>query len=166
MTSEFFKNKDELLLTIVRKNFNYLIRLGMANLMAEGDAIIRTYRICYAIADFLENNREFCEVLVQDAGRLMEEIQSMYRTILFDNATVLQSLFENLNIPGQAPHMDTQSILKVIMNVSIGVIYTWVVLRETSLRQEVDFYLGLYFSKQEKLEATVDTFPVNEHIAE
>lgn len=144
---KLFKNKDELLLTIVRKNFQYLTQLGLTNLVSEGAPSERLYRMCYAIADYLEKNKAFCTMLVKESGQLMEEIQKTYRAIIFDNAHVAEAFFATMKLPTTTPKIKTKDFLKILINFSIGIIYTWVLTGEGDLREEVNFYLKLFFSQ-------------------
>lgn len=144
---KIFKNKDELLLTIVRKNFQYLAQLGLTNLVSEGAPSERLYRTCYALADYLEQNKAFCTMLVKESGQLMEEIQKTYRAIIFDNAHVAEAFFTSMKLPTATPKVKTKDFLKILINFSIGIIYTWVLTGEGDLRKEADFYLKLFFSQ-------------------
>ncbi|HET8707287.1 MAG TPA: TetR/AcrR family transcriptional regulator [Pseudomonadales bacterium] len=147
---KYFPTKDDLLRTVVRENFHYMATLALSQLIGEGDPAQRLSRTCFTVADFLDQNKAFCTVLIKESGQLMEEIQTIYSAILFDNVQLAEAFFAHFKTNKLLPPIETQGLLKIIIDLTIGLLYTWVLSGNYTLRSQVDFYLDLFKLNPEK----------------
>lgn len=139
-----FKSKDEILVTIVEENFRKLRAIVLANMVGPEEPLMRLRNVCYAAAEYLEDNRAFCRVLVREAGEFMPVIQNMYASLVQENAPMSDAFFSHLRKRGEIPEISTPDLMKILTNAGIGILYAWVLADSGKLTDEVDFYFDLF----------------------
>lgn len=139
-----FESKDQLLLTIVDENFKAIRDIALRHLVGAGHPLDRFEKTCLAIADFLTANREFSEVLIREAGEFMPEIQRIHRAVVKQNAPFADAFFNALKEEKLLPAIPNQTLLELLMNLTIGTIYTWTLNEHRNLRKDVEYLFGLW----------------------
>lgn len=139
-----FDSKDQLLLTIVDENFKAIRDLALRHLVGAGHPLERFERTCLAIAEFLTENREFSKVLIREAGEFMPEIQRIHRTVVKQNAPFADAFFNALKEEKLLPDLPNQLMLEMLMNLTIGTIYTWTVSENRDLRKDIAHLFSLW----------------------
>jgi AcrR family transcriptional regulator len=140
-----FDSKDHLLLTIVDDNFKAIRDISLRHLIGAGHPIERFEKTCLAIADFLNENRQFSRVLIREAGEFMPEIQRLHRAVVKQNAAFADAFFSGLKqekLVSEA--LPNQTLLELLMNLTIGTIYTWTLDDDRDLRKDVEFLFNVW----------------------
>jgi AcrR family transcriptional regulator len=146
-----FDSKDQLLLTIVDENFKAIRDIALRHLIGAGHPLERFERTCFAIADFLTENRDFSKVLIREAGEFMPEIQRIHRTVVKQNAPFADAFFNALKEENLLPNLPNQLMLEMLMNLTIGTIYTWTLSDNRDLRKDVEHLFSLWKANAPKL---------------
>ncbi|CBL44961.1 Transcriptional regulator [gamma proteobacterium HdN1] len=142
-----FESKDQILLTIVDENFKAIRDLALRHLIGAGHPLERFERTCLAIGEFLTENREFSKVLIREAGEFMPEIQRIHRAIVKQNLPFADAFFNALKEEHLLPDLPNQLMLEMLMNLSIGTIYTWTLSDGQDLRNEIVQLFTLWRTK-------------------
>ncbi|MGB1060250.1 MAG: hypothetical protein ACPGZU_08975 [Ketobacter sp.] len=61
--------------------------------MGAGHPLERFESTCLAIADYLDQNRNFSKVLISEAGEFMPEIQRLHQEVVFANQAFADAFF-------------------------------------------------------------------------
>lgn len=141
-----FESKDDILLTIVAENFHALRNIALQNLVGGGHPFDRLEKTCLAMAGFLSANKAFSTVLIKEAGEFMPEIQKLHKAVVEENAQFADAFFDGLKDLNLIPHIPNQTLLELLMNLSIGTIYAWTLSDDKDLVKEVQFLFDLWRS--------------------
>lgn len=138
---KFFPSKEALLLVIVEESLDYLRDLALASLIEDGEPIERLERAGRSMARFLEHNREFARVLIQEAGEFMGAIQRKHLALVEQNLPFAEVFFATLRDQGYFQALSTRESVHLMVNVMIGAIYTWALTGEGDLEEQGIRYL-------------------------
>ncbi len=139
-----FESKEDLLLSIVKSQFEAIRDIALTHLVGAGLPLQRFEKTCYAIADFLVQNRDFSKVLISEAGEFMHEIQKLHQTVVIENRAFAGAFFDAMKSEGHLPDIANETLLNLLMNLTIGTIYSWTLNPEQDLKKEVEQLLGLW----------------------
>ena len=95
----FFPSKDALLLTVVEENLTAIRDLVLGELLNGAPPLQRLENVCRAVARFLESERDFSRLLIQEAGEFLGPIQQRYLRLVEDNLPVADAFFTALMFP-------------------------------------------------------------------
>ena len=138
---KFFPSKEALLLVIVEESLNYVRDLALTSLIGSGDPLTRLEHAARSMARFLEQNREFARVLIQEAGEFMGDIQRKHLTLVEQNLPFAEAFFSTLRDQGYFQALSTRESIHLMVNVMIGATYTWALTGEGSLEEQAIRYL-------------------------
>lgn len=138
---KFFPGKEALLLVIVEESLNYIRDLALASLVGSADPLTRLENAARAMARFLEQNREFSRVLIQEAGEFMGDIQRKHLTLVEENLHFAEAFFHALREQGYFRALSTRESIHLMVNVMIGATYTWALTGEGDLQEQAIRYL-------------------------
>lgn len=139
-----FDSKEDLLLSVVKSQFQAIRDIALTNLVGAGHPLQRFEKTCYAIADYLVQNRDFSKVLISEAGEFMHEIQQLHQAVVFENKAFADAFFDAMKSEGYLPDIPNAALLSLLMNLTVGTIYTWTLNPEQDLRKEVEQLLALW----------------------
>lgn len=139
-----FDSKDDILLTIVDENFKALRDIALQNLISGGHPLDRFERTCLAMARFLSKNKDFSTVLIKEAGEFMPEIQRLHKVIVRENAQFADAFFNVLKQERLIPDIPNQTLLELIMNLTIGTVYAWTLNEDRDLVRDVEHLFKLW----------------------
>ena len=139
-----FDSKEDLLLSIVKAQFECIRDIALTNLVGAGHPLKRFENTCYAIADYLVANRDFSKVLISEAGEFMHEIQRLHQVVVKENKAFADAFFDAMKSEGYLPNIPNTTLLNLLMNLTIGTIYSWTLNPERDLKKEVEQLLGLW----------------------
>lgn len=141
-----FSSKDEILLSVVEENFQYVRDIVILRLLTGSESPLeRLKNAAIDAARHLEENRSFVHVLIKDAGECMAEIQKIYHAIMQSKSIVAEGLFASLNKAGDIPNIASEDLLKIVSDICIGATYSWVLSDQGSLVERVEFYFKFIF---------------------
>lgn len=138
---KFFPGKEALLLVIVEESLNYIRDLALASLVGSEDPITRLENAARTMAHFLEQNREFSRVLIQEAGEFMGDIQRKHLALVEQNLPFAEAFFGALRAQGYFRALSTRESIHLMVNVMIGATYTWALTGEGDLQEQAIRYL-------------------------
>lgn len=138
---KFFANKEALVLVIVEESLNYMRDLALASLIGSGDPLTRLEHASRSMARFLEQNRQFAHVLIQEAGEFMGDIQRKHLALVEQNMPFAEAFFASLRDQGYFQALSTRESIHMMVNVMIGATYTWVLTGEGDLEEQSIRYL-------------------------
>lgn len=138
---KFFPGKEALLLVIVEESLNHLRDLALASLLASEDPLQRLEHAARNMARFLEQNREFAHVLIQEAGEFMGDIQRKHLALVEQNLPFAEAYFSTLRDQGYFQALSARESVHLLVNVMIGAIYTWALTGEGNLEEQAIRYL-------------------------
>jgi len=138
---KFFASKEALLLVIVEESLNYMRDLALANIVGSGDPLTRLEHAARSMARFLEQNRQFAHVLIQEAGEFMGDIQRKHLALVEQNMPFAEAFFGSLRDQGYFQALSTRESIHMMVNVMIGATYTWVLTGEGNLEEQAVRYL-------------------------
>jgi len=138
---KFFASKEALLLVIVEESLNYVRDLALASLVGAGDPLDRLERAGRVIARFLEQNRQFAHVLIQEAGEFMGDIQRKHLALVEQNMPFAEAFFGSMREQGYFQALSARETIHLMVNVLVGAIYTWALTGEGSLEEQAIRYL-------------------------
>jgi AcrR family transcriptional regulator len=138
---KFFASKEALLLVIVEESLNYVRDLALASLVGAGDPLDRLERAAREIARFLEQNRQFAHVLIQEAGEFMGDIQRKHLALVEQNMPFAEAFFGSMREQGYFQALSARETIHLMVNVLVGAIYTWALTGEGSLEEQAIRYL-------------------------
>lgn len=137
----FFPSKDALLLTIVEENLNQIRDRVLAALIGNAPPLDRLENMCRQVARYLEANRDFCRVLIQEAGDFMGEIQRQYLALMETNLPLADVFFNELRKDGYFQALPTRETILMMVNLVVGTTYTWALTPEGSLEKSAVDYM-------------------------
>ena len=138
---KFFPSKEALLLVVVEESLNYLRDLALASLVTSGDPLQRLENAARNMAHFLEQNREFSRVLIQEAGEFMGDIQRKHLALVEQNLPFAEAFFSTLRDQGYFQALSTRESVHLMVNVMIGATYTWALTGDGNLEEQAIRYL-------------------------
>ena len=138
---KFFANKEALVLVIVEESLNYMRDLALASLVGSGEPLERLEQAARAMARFLEHNRQFAHVLIQEAGEFMGDIQRKHLAVVEQNMPFAEAFFTSLRDQGYFQALSPRESIHMMVNVMIGATYTWVLTGEGDLEEQAIRYL-------------------------
>lgn len=145
-----FESKEDLLLNLVQENFRCIRDIALKHLVGAGHPLQRFEKTCLAIADYLNQNRNFSTVVVREAGEFMPEIQHIHKTVVDENQAFADAFFDAMKSEGMIPDIPNNTLLELLMNLTIGTVYAWTLNEEKDLRQEVEFLFQLWHERSGK----------------
>lgn len=122
---KFFKSKEDLLLVIVDENLSHIRDLAIQSLVGSGTPMERLEAAVRAMANFLETNRKFCRVMIQEAGDFMGEIQGKHLDVVEQNLPLADAFFSTFPEDSKLRRVPTRFIMQLLVNMMIGSLYTW-----------------------------------------
>lgn len=151
---KYFSSKDEILLKIVEENFKYIRDMVLLTLLTGTEPPLqRLKNAALKVAAHLDDNRSFVHVLIKDAGECMPEIQRMHHAIMNANSKVADALFTSLRQEGEIPDIPAADLLRIVSDICIGALYSWVLSDSGTLVDSVEFYFRFLFRAHEKAPA-------------
>lgn len=145
-----FESKEDLLLNLVQENFRCIRDIALRHLIGAGHPLQRFEKTCLAIAEYLNENRNFSKVVVREAGELMPEIQRIHKTVVDENQAFADAFFEAMKSEGMIPDIPNTTLLELLMNLTIGTVYAWTLSDDRDLRQDVAFLFRLWHERSGK----------------
>lgn len=140
---KFFPSKDLLLLTVVEENLTAIRDLVLRELLSSAPPLARLENLCRAVARFLEQERDFSRLLIQEAGELLGPIQQRYLQLVDENLPVADAFFEELRRDGYFTALPTRATLMMMINLLIGTTYTWVLTGDGELERQAVSYMRI-----------------------
>lgn len=145
-----FESKEDLLLNLVQENFRCIRDIALRHLIGAGHPLQRFEKTCMAIAEYLNENRNFSKVVVREAGEFMPEIQRIHKTVVDENQAFADAFFEAMKSEGMIPDIPNATLLELLMNLTIGTVYAWTLSDDRDLRQDVAFLFRLWHERSGK----------------
>src|SRR5690606_38832617 len=145
-----FESKEDLLLNLVQENFRCIRDIALRQLIGAGHPQQRFEKTCMAIAEYLNENRNFSKVVVREAGEFMPEIQRIHKTVVDENQAFADAFFDAMKSEGMIPDIPNATLLELLMNLTIGTVYSWTLSEERDLRQDVAFLFRLWHERSGK----------------
>ena len=146
-----FESKEDLLLNLVQENFRCIRDIALKSLIGAGHPLQRFENTCMAIADYLNQNRNFSTVVVREAGEFLPEIQNIYNTVVGENQAFADAFFDAMKSEGMIPDIPNATLLELLMNLTIGTVYSWTLSDdERDLRKEVASLFRLWHERTGK----------------
>lgn len=145
-----FESKDDILLKIVEENFHALRNIALQHLVGGGHPFDRLEKTCLAMARFLSSNKAFSTVLIKEAGEFMPQIQKLHRTVVEENARFADAFFDALKEQQLIPDIPNQTVLELLMNLTIGTIYAWTLSEDRDLVADVQNLFDLWRQQLDK----------------
>ncbi|HBY48779.1 MAG TPA: TetR/AcrR family transcriptional regulator [Alcanivorax sp.] len=137
----FFPSKDALLLTVVEENLTAIRDLVLGELLNGAPPLQRLENVCRAVARFLESERDFSRLLIQEAGEFLGPIQQRYLRLVEDNLPVADAFFNELRNDGYFVALSTRDTILMMVNLLVGTTYTWVLTGEGRLEHQAVSYM-------------------------
>lgn len=132
-----FDSKEDLLLNLVQENFRCIRDIALKNLIGAGHPLQRFENTCMAIAEFLNQNRNFSTVVIREAGEFLPEIQHIHNTVVGENQAFADAFFDAMKSEGMIPNIPNHTLLELLMNLTIGTVYSWTLSDNRDLRTDV-----------------------------
>ena len=101
-------------------------------------------------AEYLNQNRNFSTVVVREAGEFLPEIQRIHNTVVSENQPFADAFFDAMKSEGMIPDIPNSTLLELLMNLTIGTIYSWTLTDERDLRTEVSQLFRLWRERSGK----------------
>jgi len=139
-----FDSKEDLLLSVVQADLQAIRDIALTHLVGAGHPLQRFENTCLAIANYLDHNRNFSKVLISEAGEFMPEIQRLHQEVVFANQAFADAFFDAMKSEGALPNIPNQILLSLLMNLTIGTVYSWTLNKEQDLRSEVEQLFDLW----------------------
>lgn len=139
-----FDSKEDLLLSVVKVDLQAIRDIALTHLVGASHPLQRFENTCFAIADYLDHNRNFSKVLISEAGEFMPEIQRLHQEVVFANQPFADAFFDAMKSEGVLPDIPNQILLSLLMNLTIGTVYSWTLNKEQDLRSEVQQLFDLW----------------------
>lgn len=152
---KYFASKDKILLKIVEENFKYIRDIVLLSLLTGTEPPLqRLQNAALKVAAHLDSHKSFVHVLIKDAGECMPEIQRMHHTIMNANSKVADALFTSLRQDGEIPDIPASDLLRIVSDICIGALYSWVLSDSGTLVDSVKFYFRFLFPEGAKPQVT------------
>ncbi|MBA54161.1 MAG: TetR family transcriptional regulator [Pseudomonadales bacterium] len=139
-----FDSKEDLLLSVVKADLQAIRDIALTNLVGAGHPLERLKSTSLAIADYLDQNRNFSMVLIREAGEFMPEIQRLHEDVVSANQAFADAFFDAMKSEGVLPDIPNQILLNLLMNLTIGTVYSWTLNKEQDLRSQVQQLFDLW----------------------
>ncbi|RLU00245.1 TetR/AcrR family transcriptional regulator [Ketobacter sp.] len=139
-----FDSKEDLLLSVVKADLQAIRDIALTHLVGAGHPLERLKSTSLAIADYLDRNRNFSMVLIREAGEFMPEIQRLHEEVVSANQAFADAFFDALKSEGVLPDIPNQILLNLLMNLTIGTVYSWTLNKEQDLRSQVQQLFDLW----------------------
>ncbi len=139
-----FDSKEDLLLSVVQADLQAIRDIALTNLVGAGHPLERLKATSLGIADYLDKNRNFSMVLIREAGEFMPEIQRLHQEVVTANRAFADAFFDALKSEGVLPDIPNHILLNLLMNLTIGTVYSWTLNKEQDLRSEVQQLFDLW----------------------
>ena len=139
-----FDSKEDLLLSVVKADLQAIRDIALTHLVGAGHPLERLKSTSLAIADYLDKNRNFSMVLIREAGEFMPEIQRLHQEVVSANQAFADAFFDALKSEGVLPDIPNQILLNLLMNLTIGTVYSWTLNKEQDLRSQVQQLFDLW----------------------
>lgn len=139
-----FDSKEDLLLNLVQENFRCIRDIALRHLIGAGHPLQRFERTCMAIAEYLNQNRNFSTVVIREAGEFLPEIQKIHNTVVSENQAFADAFFDAMKSEGMLPDIPNATLLQLLMNLTIGTIYSWTLSEDRDLRRDVEALFQLW----------------------
>ena len=139
-----FDSKEDLLLSVVKADLQAIRDIALTNLVGAGHPLERLQATSLAIADYLDKNRNFSMVLIREAGEFMPEIQRLHQEVVTANQAFADAFFNALKSEGVLPDIPNQILLNLLMNLTIGTVYSWTLNKDQDLRSQVQELFDLW----------------------
>lgn len=139
-----FDSKEDLLLSVVRSDLQSIRDLALTHLIGAGHPLQRFENTCIAVADFLDKNRNFSLVLIREAGEFMEEIEKLRHQVVGENQAFADAFFDAMKSEGVLPDIPNETMLNLLMNLTLGTVYSWTLDKRQGLRTEVEALFTLW----------------------
>ena len=143
-----FDSKEDLLLSLVQEHFQDIRDIALRHLVGAGHPLQRFEKTCLAIADYLNQNRNFCKLLVREAGEFLPEIQSIHKTVVEQNQPFADAFFDAMKSENMIPDIPNHTLLELLMNLTIGTVYAWTLSEDRDLRRDVEYLFGLWHERR------------------
>lgn len=137
----FFPSKDALLLCVVEENLVAIRDRILHELLGSAPPLERLENVCRGVARFLEHERDFSRLLIQEAGEFLDRIQRRYLTLMDENLPVADAFFNELRKDGYFVALSTRDTILMMINLVVGTTYTWVLTGEGRLEEQALAYL-------------------------
>lgn len=145
-----FESKEDLLLNLVQENFRCIRDIALRNLVGAGHPLQRFEKTCMAIAEYLNQNRNFSTVVIREAGEFLPEIQNIHNTVVSENQPFADAFFDAMKSEGMIPDIPNNTLLELLMNLTIGTIYSWTLTADRDLRKDVEHLFNLWRDRSGK----------------
>lgn len=122
---KFFSSKEDLLLVVVDEKLSQIRDLAIKSLIGPGEPQEKLEASVLAVTKFIESNRNFTRVLIQEAGDFMGDIQKRHLELMEQNLPLTQAFFQSFPDSSGVKKLPTRFIIQLIANSIIGAIYTW-----------------------------------------
>lgn len=143
---KYFNSKDEILLRIVDENFKYIRDMVLLRLLTGTESPLQRLKgAALDVAAHFDKHKSFVQVLIKDAGECMPEIQRMHHSVMNANSKVAEALFASLKKEGEIPDMPASDLLRIVSDICIGAMYTWIISDSGTLVDSVEFYFRFIF---------------------
>jgi len=139
-----FDSKEDLLLSVVLSDLQAIRDIALTHLVGAGHPLERLKATSLGIADYLDKNRNFSLVLIREAGEFMPEIQRLHQEVVLANQAFADAFFDALKSEGVLPDIPNRILLSLLMNLTIGTVYSWTLNKEQDLRAEVEQLFDLW----------------------
>lgn len=137
----FFSSKDALLLCVVEENLIAIRDRILLQLLSTAPPLERLENVCRAVARFLEQERDFSRLLIQEAGEFLGQIQHRYLTLMDDNLPVAEAFFNELRKDGYFVVLSPRDTILMMINLVVGTTYTWVLTGDGELEEQALTYI-------------------------
>lgn len=138
---KFFSSKEALLLVIVEETLNHMRDIALTSLVDAADPLQRLENAARNMTRFLEHNREFARVLIQEAGEFMGDIQRKHLALVEQNMPFAEAFFGTLRDQGYFRTLSIRESVHLMFNVMIGSTYTWALTGQGDLEEQAVRYL-------------------------
>lgn len=146
---KYFNSKDEILLRIVDENFKYIRDMVLLRLLTGTESPLQRLKgAALDVAAHFDEHKSFVQVLIKDAGECMPEIQRMHHSVMNANSKVAEALFASLKKEGEIPDMPASDLLRIVSDICIGAMYTWIISDSGTLVDSVEFYFRFIFKEK------------------
>ncbi|MGB3622733.1 TetR/AcrR family transcriptional regulator [Ketobacter sp. MCCC 1A13808] len=139
-----FDSKEALLLSVVRSDLQAIRDIALTHLVGPGHPLKRFETTCFAIADYLDQNRNFSLVLIREAGEFMEDIQRLRQQVVGENQAFADAFFNAMKSEGFLPDIPNHIVLNLLMNLTLGTVYSWTLDKDQDMRSEVETLFQLW----------------------
>ena len=113
----------------------------LTELLSSAPPLRRLENVCRQVARFLERERDFSQLLIQEAGEFLGTIQRRYLDLVEENLPVAEAFFAELRKNGDFVALPTRDIILMMVNLVVGTTYTWVLTGEGKLEEQAVAYL-------------------------